>query len=233
MKNVCVLIISSDTEYYNKMEKIWIKYMNNFKPNVICFFIKCSEDIEDTVEETGNTIYVKSKEFLSNILHKTVVSIKYILEKYNSITYIFRTNLSTFLNIPKYLENIDCFEKDNIYSGLVSHHDNTDFISGVCITLSRDVCEYLVLNYNNNKYEDTKHLRTYYEDVEIGRILCQKYKPKNSNNRLDLCNYTEQEAINKIKNQNEDVYIYRCKCNNRNQDIILLDLLYDLIYKNL
>jgi hypothetical protein len=231
MKNICVLIISSDTEYYNKMEKIWLKYMNKFKPNVICFFIKCSEDIKDTIEERENTIYVKSKEFFSNILYKTVISIKYILDKYKSISYILRTNLSSFLNIPKYLDSIESFEKNNIYSGLVAHHHNICFVSGVCITLSRDVCEYLFLNYNNNNYNEKKYVDTFYEDVEIGKILYQKYNPTNNNNRLDLCNDSIQVAINKIKNQNENIYVYRCKCNDRNQDIILLELLYDLIYQ--
>lgn len=222
MNNICVLIISSDTEYYNKMETVWLKYMNKYKPEAICFFVKCSEDIKNNVEEIGNTIYVKEKEYFLNVLYKTVVSIKYILDKYKSIKYIFRTNLSTFLNIPKYLEKIETYQTNSVYSGILAYCDNTYYISGVCITLSRDVCEYLVLNYNKN---DKKYITNFYEDVEIGRILSQKYEPKNVNNRLDLCNDTIEVAINKIKNQGENIYVYRCRSDDRNQDIVLLNLL--------
>lgn len=225
MKNVCVLIISSDTEYYNKMESVWIKYMNNYRPEAMCFFVKCSEDIKENVEEIGNTIYVKEKEHFLNVLYKTVISIKYILDKYESIKYIFRTNLSTFLNIPKYLES---YKTDSVYSGVLAYHDNTYYISGVCITLSRDVCEYLVLNYNKN---DTKYITNFYEDVEIGRIVSKKYNPININNRLNLCNDTIEVAINKIKNQNENIYVYRCRSDDRNHDSILLNLLCEMIYK--
>lgn len=227
---ICILIISSETEYYKKMENMWLKYMNNFKPDIMCFFIKCSENIEDNVKEIDNTIYVKSKEFLSNILYKTVISIQYILNKYEFITHILRTNLSSFFNLPKYLLKAQYLEKSNLYSGLLAYADNTHFISGVCITLSRDVCEYLILNYNNNNYNETKYINTLYEDVEIGRILSQKYNIKNENIRIDLCNDDIQTAKIKIENQGEDVYMYRCKCDDRNKDIILFNFLYDLIY---
>lgn len=96
---ICILIIYSPDPYYEDMLEIQRNYLLKFD-NITYYFIQMKPDLSLDFEVNDDIIYVKGEESMMNILHKTVVSMKYIL-KNHSFDFMLRTNISTLVNIKE------------------------------------------------------------------------------------------------------------------------------------
>ena len=163
---IIILILSSQGEVYDKFKEYQTNYLNKFVESnkiVNFLFVEFSNDIPDTntVIEKGNTLYVKGTESINpGMIIKTSEAIKYINDKYD-YDFLFRTNLSTFINVNKLVEFTSKLNKVNTCSGF----SFSGFITGTGIIMSKDVsqivaCSYINFNYNNIN-----------EDVLISSIL--------------------------------------------------------------
>jgi len=215
-----VLIIASDyPNHYIEMQNIWKKYMNS-NTNIKSYFLKSKIDIQDNIviNENENTIYVKNSESLiPGIFHKTIESIKYFLNLSDShFDYIYRTNLSSLLNLDKmhyFIHN----NKVN-YGGFIGYHNDIEFASGSGFFLSRDACEYLIKNSIDINIEIP-------DDVLIGYIMNKKYQI-DFINRNDITN-----EDNKIPMDSNTIFHYRCKSNNEHASTVkIMDKIYNSIY---
>ena len=100
---IIILIIASPAEYYNVFKNCWLEYMNKYD-EVKTFFLYCDEQIESDLFITENSITYKCDESLiPGILYKTIAGY-YFCEKKFTYDYILRTNLSSFIHIPRLLE---------------------------------------------------------------------------------------------------------------------------------
>ena len=69
---VLLLLIHSSSPIYNEMFSIQQQYVNKFK-EVDTFFIIMRETQENLVEQENDIIYVKGKEYVLNVLYKTLL----------------------------------------------------------------------------------------------------------------------------------------------------------------
>jgi hypothetical protein len=115
-----------------------------------------------------NTIYCKGNEnYIPGILNKTIKSINYCINNFD-FDYIYRTNLSTVLNLDKlyeYTQNNKVNYAGKIYG---------NFISGSGILLSKEACTKLS---NDKSLIDNEII----DDVSIGNVLNKYYKMENIN----------------------------------------------------
>ena len=98
---ILVLILASDTSsIYLEFQQLWRKYMNNF-PEADCFFYKGHPDIEEDAFLGGDTLMIKINENLDTVYEKTLRAFDFFNPKLDSYDFVFRTNLSSFIDIPK------------------------------------------------------------------------------------------------------------------------------------
>ena len=200
---IIILIISSGNfDQYKDMHAIWEKYMNTHK-NITAFFIENNDSLnqEVVVDKDKNTIYCKGSEsYVPGILNKTIKSINHCLQNFD-FDYIYRTNLSSVLNLNKlysYLQNntVD-------YAG---QHMET-FISGSGIILSKEACKKLIQDKSliNNMEPD---------DVAIGKTLSKIYEMINIEfyalSSIDDKIFTD----NNYNNVNPITFQFRCRFSN-------------------
>jgi hypothetical protein len=178
--NILVLVISSDTLPIYKLDKeVWMSYMNKF-PNIDSYFIEYRQSDESTIIIENNTIYFQGEECFENIIHKTLNSIDFCLAR-KKYDFIVRTNLSTvcdFTLLEKYLSELPTKEK--IYSGHHGPYYNLetfrywfDFIGGMGIIMSKDVCEMILEPTNRQMVENFKNM----DDIDIGYLMYYHHIP--------------------------------------------------------
>jgi hypothetical protein len=215
--------------------EVWKQYMNKFSPQVVSYFIRCHKTTE-CIDVANNTIYVKGEkglvESFANIIHKTQYAIKKVMQMYPSIQYICRTNMSSFVHIPRLLAQLNVFPKTKLYAGVFHHnlyekqHGVHRFVVGYNILMSRDVFS-LIANTNINNIKDH-----FIDDVIIGHIMEINNIPilKWPRIHYDNADLTTLQQIEKSANTNPHVYQFRCKTPNRDYDAILMQKLCDIHY---
>lgn len=231
MKIIILIISNNEPEYYKNMKDVWKKYMN-LHENIKSYFIEFSEKINDEVllNNEDNIILIKGKDsVIPGVLDKTIKSIKYFVNNNIDFDYIVRTNLSTVINLKKlhyFLENnkfdyggprgILNFNNNELQISKLSFKknfktkfnkiniNNRFFASGTGIIMSKNAV-FKLLN------EDIYY--SIIDDVLIGLYLSQFYKCVPINRQDIVNNKQEIASINNINNE-DNVFIYRCKDEN-------------------
>ena len=239
---VLILFIYSENNIYNQMMNLQRKYIHKFN-EVDSYFIQMRENQLYEIETENDIMFVKGEENYLNILYKTVKSIEYLFEKKN-YDFLIRTNISTVINIPKLLIYLNYINpKDHIYTGGCSFGnlqwidnrggitDNslwgTKFISGTSITFSAETIKHILNNKNNLRYDII-------DDVAFG-IYIQTYLQlaiQNGKKQLSQIYYTNIEKKEQLINTYMNYEFYRNWHCDRNNDLILMDLLITLLYTN-
>lgn len=199
--NILILTIYNDTLEYNQMRQSQIKI--NIADNIDHFFITFNENITEdiAINHDNKIIYIKGKEHILNITHKTIKTLQYfLLNSEKHYDYIIRTNISTIINYSNlqiYLSNLP---KNNVYIGGtletlnwidIKSGINIDsikqfnliglkYIQGTSIILSNDVAKYIINNENiiNHSIVD---------DVTIGLFIRENLHDIYSNLDSMLC----------------------------------------------
>jgi hypothetical protein len=218
---IIILIISSDTfNEYKDMYDIWKKYMNSHK-NITSYFIENKKLLEDdiVIDKEKNTIYCNGKEnYIPGILNKTIKSISYCLDNFE-FDYIYRTNLSTVLNLYK----LSSYVKNNKvdYAG----QDYGGFVSGSGILLSKDACKKLILDKSLINHDII-------DDVAISNSL------KNFYNITNIDFYALSGLDDKIFNNdnfkkiNNITFQFRCRiANEHTYTSLAMSKIYNKIYE--
>lgn len=221
MYNIIILIIANDEPiYYTDMQNIWKKYMNTH-PNIKSFFIKgkiTNQTSDIFIDDKNSTIHSNIKDSLiPGILIKTIKSFEYIYNNFD-FKYIYRTNLSSFLNLEKM--NDFAINNNFNYGAICGKHGDILFGSGCGFFISKEICDYIIKNKNTLDYN-------LYDDVAIGKLLAQKTDIY-SVPRLVLTVATNDiERINAEKS----IFHYRCKnAQNMHKTAENLDVLYKIFY---
>lgn len=188
---VILLIIASNGGGYDHFKEYWRSYMNRFS-GVRSFFIYSDPHIVTDMYVTNDSISHRSEESLRpGILYKTIaaMSVCSTLFKYD---YILRTNLSSFIHIPrllKYLETQPLFEYAGGHFNNLPDHPNKSyehsivnqyigskldskfvFLHGACFILSRDLIVRL-LSIVSNKPDRIRIAENAFDDVAISLLL--------------------------------------------------------------
>jgi hypothetical protein len=233
MCKIIILILSSNNELYNEFKRLQLLYLIKFNQLINYFFIEFKDQNEDIIE-IDNTLYVKGIESITpGMIIKTCVAINYLKNKYD-YDFIFRTNLSTLINIPKLYQYIYTLPKDNICSGF----DVFGFITGTGIIMPKKVAELVADNYKNFNYNSI------HEDVLISNIFrfynITHIPPLNYYWGLIVNTTDSEKPLWKIYNT-ENVYKefdyldnilhYRIKNEDRNIDFLYFKYLLNKLYQ--
>lgn len=214
---VLILVLSADFEPYtiltNGIKSTWASYT---LPGIEIFFYYGKSDKNNT----SNDIYLNSIECSENVGRKTLEMFEYIKDM--DFDYIFRTNSSSYVNQEKLLEFLIDKEKINFYCGIIGICSNTrsNFASGCGYFLSKDLIK-LVLD---NKSQWNHNIN---DDVALSKLL-QSLNVSISDKaiRLDILS-TNIDSLD-IYN----MYHFRCKQNNRNDDVLIMKKLHNELKNN-
>jgi len=252
-----VLTDSSTAEYKrnNTFKDITKKYINS-DPDIYGLFI-CGDDTLTSgnyrLDDDNNTLYTPSKETYTpgiergeekkllsrGIIDKTLLAMKYVLDHY-SFDYLLRTNLSTFIVLPKFKKSLETVDKNNLFKGPIWPKSQPMFISGTHFLFSIDVIQKLVENNINSLLKECSDP----EDICISQVCAKLNIPfTNSSPRYDFIDIDKDETSieNRIKQSDSDhnIYMYRIKSgeiilnmDTAANDIMILNKLYNYFYNN-
>lgn len=215
--DVIILIISSTQSHFQALEDVIKKTWGHTVPSGCCILFLHGDSTKDT-GVYGDRLVVNAPEGLENIGYKMIEAFKYILNVNHKFSFVYRTNLSSYISIPVLLENIKKRKSEECYSGVVGIHNGIKFASGSGYLISRDLVEKVV-----QKRNDWDHV--YLDDVALGKILNTMNIPITEFPRVDI---PDIKALKKIKKVDSKVFHYRCKSGNGNRkfDIIAMNYLH-------
>ncbi len=201
-------------------------WMSKDLPNVKSFFYYGSTT---STSFKNRELHIKCDEGI-NITIKTLKMFEYCLDNFD-FDFIFRTNLSSYVNLNRLYKYCKTLPQENIYQGHIGVHQGIKFASGSGILLSKDVVKIITSMYPKIKSFGLN------DDPYIGKILSSQNISLNS---LPRFNYLHNSNINSIKKyHNEDLiknFHYRCKTfdpfdSTRKTDCERIKLIHQTIYK--
>jgi hypothetical protein len=187
-----LVLFSHDNGPYDMMYQLTSKFYKSF-PNVTTYYYSFDPNIEGIYQIKDDILYIKGDEgYIPNILDKTMKAFDYF-NKRMDYDYIVRSNISTIINFNLLSEKLlhDTLDYGGTSSalnwlapdyGIVDEkYFGLNFVSGLCIILSKKIVNKILENRANLNYNII-------DDVAIG-ILIRDYIPNTKlttyNNYLD------------------------------------------------
>jgi hypothetical protein len=224
---ILVLILANDGDpLYCGFQVLWRQYMN-LNPNIKAYFYKGHPDITGDFLSDENTLLIKIHDTLDTCYEKTLRAFSFFSDELHNYDFVFRTNLSSFVYFPHYLEfckTLPTQECCCAYIGVRSE-DGLKFPAGTGITLSIDLVKRLV--------EDKQPLEVQ-DDVTIGRALERWGISIYPCNRIDILIEEQLPIIDMIPVSDTNYFHYRLKNmeQNRMVDIVAFNKLLQKYYIN-
>jgi hypothetical protein len=157
---VLILVLASDNSpFYCKLQSLWKTAAH---PRADVLFLKAHPNIQgdDFIHE--NTVYIGCPETLDNVYEKQMRSFRVLRPRLKDYAFVFRTNLSSHVDVPMYLEYCERLPRQGVYRGVIGNHKGTLFASGAGYTITPDLIERLV---HENPPE------VFLDDVSVGYAL--------------------------------------------------------------
>lgn len=200
-----VLVISADEYPYDVLEdairETWAK---DVPKECEVFFLKQKPFIGECYVD-GDTFYAIGKESWQTIGRKTVQSFEYFY-KNTDFDYIFRTNLSSYVDLEKLLDFID--NNKIVYDGFIGHHNGLPFSSGAGILISKNTIKTIIDNKSIWRHDIP-------DDVALAKLLKSfNIVPEGNVRRQTVVSVNDKIDINQ--------YHYRCKQINRMDDVKII-----------
>jgi mannosyltransferase OCH1-like enzyme len=223
---ILLLLIFSHNIIYDEMLEIQKLYIHNNK-NIDVYFITLNETQSEEVILNNNIISINGKESYTNILFKTLKSLKFINNLNSQYDFVVRSNVSTIINLNNLYEYLKQLPKINVYTGakvetlqwLLQPHEICDtkrdqsayfglkYIQGIGIILSYDIVQSILSFEHTIEYDIV-------DDVKLGLIIRDFFPEAYKNiDKLELpslsYNYFKPESVfirNKNVNRIDDIY---------------------------
>lgn len=104
--DLIILIIASPSPFYDDFTNLWKSYMERF-PNAKIFFLYADDTIGSDVLIGEDRITYNCKEsYIPGIFYKTIAGY-FVCQKLFDYKYVLRTNLSSFIHIPRLLAYLE------------------------------------------------------------------------------------------------------------------------------
>ena len=211
--NIIVLVISSLDATYQMLEQsirdTWAKKTNSNIKVLFCYTDnrKKSEIIEDKLYcNAGDEYYM-------NIGAKTVSAFEFIEQNY-SYNFIYRTNLSSYLDTQILNSLYKYFPKNKYYTGVLGNVDGISYCSGSGYLLSRDLVQLVLKNKKDWNHE-------YVDDISLGLLL--------RSHNITPINAQRFNVDNDEHHIPSDYYHYRVKnAGDRSVDVIRMKKIHEL-----
>jgi hypothetical protein len=202
-----MLVLASDTApEYIEFQSIWRLYMQS-NLNIDCYFYKGDPNLTEDAILDGDTLSIRIEDTLETVYEKTLRAFKFFVPRLDTYTFVFRTNLSSFVDFDKYIRFCDGLPTTNCCAAVIGYEGNIPFPSGSGFTLSPDIVRRLVQESPAKNVQD---------DVTIGTALrnwgIQIYRA----NRLDR--YGDEWHWVYPPRNHELAFHHRVKTEDRNKD---------------
>uniref|UniRef100_A0A6C0ASW4 Uncharacterized protein n=1 Tax=viral metagenome TaxID=1070528 RepID=A0A6C0ASW4_9ZZZZ len=165
-----ILVIASHSQHYDEFTEQWSRYMNQF-PDVRSFFLYSDPTIDSDVLVEDNKITYKYTEwFEPGILYKTIAGM-HVCSHLFTFDHMLRTNLSSFIHIPRLLTFLEAASKSNYVAAKQDEfREGVWFLSGAGFIVSRDVVTDLLneVFVKNSINEEIKYAP---DDVAITKLI--------------------------------------------------------------
>lgn len=205
---ILMLILASDGNLeYTKFQSLWRQYTKS-SPYIDCIFYKGDPNLDQEAVLIGDTIYVKIEDTLDNVYEKLMKTLRFLYPIFNQYDYLFRTNLSSFVDFGKYIEFCTTLPNSNCCAAVFGRHENITFPSGAGFTISIDLAKRLV---------EENPPAVFLDDVSVGGGLANWDVQYIRVNRLDY-NSDGRWSYEHQPLPNETVFHYRAKTENRQND---------------
>ena len=211
---------------FDEYKKIWDKQIKeNVKENypIDILFLYSNNNIYDEYVINNDKLISKCVEnYWHSLLIKTINGFKYGYEK--NYDYVFKTNLSTIINYPKFYEYCENIDKNRkyVYDGMVGRYHDYQFCSGAGMLLNKNSIKLILDNTDKISIDWT-------DDIFIGYILNKLHNisPCNALTRFDIITHDT-----KIKNEIIKEYTHiRIKVRNGDYDIYFTNLIYNILHE--
>ncbi|MCH9613996.1 MAG: hypothetical protein SP1CHLAM54_10050 [Chlamydiia bacterium] len=204
---ILVMIIDSDTPaVYPKLRNVWRQYMHLFPDNVEAYFLKADPNLEVPTKIVDDVIWCKTEEGLKpGIIMKTLMAMEHMLPRIDEFDYLYRTNLSSFIDFPKMLEFAKTLPKEKCYCAK-GIKPKAPFGSGAGLFFSPDLVRMFVAEHA----EVLDNIGAELDDVMFGEFFQAKKIKLLPAERVDYLSIEEWNAVTTLP---EDIYHFRTKNN--------------------
>lgn len=220
---ILICVLSSDIKPWGDLiegiKNTWgsVKYENI---NIIYYFGNNSNNTDKPLLIKDN-LYLPYEETFDNIGRKTIATFEFALNNYE-FDYIIRPNASTYVDLDILYKYLVDKPRTNFVGGVLGDAPGISrFISGSCYVLSRDVVSMII---DNKEKWDHRYL----DDVAMGKLIYSFPSVSiQAIGRIGHINPYNEKNIYIDKN----IYNYRCKCPNREDDLKTFNRLH-FLFKN-
>jgi uncharacterized membrane protein YkgB len=167
---IIILVIASHSHDYDLFSEQWLRYMNEF-PEVRAFFLYSDVTIESDILVEDNKITYKFAEwFEPGILFKTIAGF-YVCNKLFTYDHMLRTNLSSFIHIPRLISFLGKVPKtDYVAAKQDEFREGIWFLSGAGFIVSRDIVFDIVKEVFEKKSID-EEIKYAPDDVALTKLI--------------------------------------------------------------
>jgi hypothetical protein len=185
--------------------------------------VKSKHFSDAVVDVNKHEIETDVPDLYSLIGVKTLEAFEASLKNFD-FDYLYRTNVSSYIDLNGLSAFLECQPKENFYAGVIGNHQGVSFASGCGYFLSRDLVSKVV-----QKKTDWDH--NYIDDVSLGKLLTEEMDIQIKEvRRVDLS--SEVLDSSEIKNIFNSAFHFRCKAANPDITISIMKTLHT-IRKNL
>ena len=223
MRVLMLVLAGGDDPIYQKMESLWLMYMNSH-PEIDCYLYKGDFAMKEEfrLDNRAKILYIRIHDSFETVLEKTVRAFKFFEPQFDTYNFIYRTNMSSFIVFDRYINYCNSIDlRENFCSAVVGRHLTHPFPSGSGFTITPD----LVRRFITDRYDDSELM----DDVAIGFALTQWGVDIRDASRIDLL---YQGAIMVSNLTDPSVFHFRLKSESREYDALVYEYLVKRFYPN-
>lgn len=227
---VLVLVLASDNDpLYMKFQEIWRRYMHRFPDQFDAYFYKAKPDLPTDFLLEGNTLWIRHAEGISIAgWNRLLMALGFFRERLAEYDFVFRPNLSSFLDVPLYLRELATRPREKLCWAVKGAHGGVPFPSGSGFTLSSDLARQLVEDMPPFYVQD---------DVSVGKWLMKKripisVAPRYDFNRAALSFEHIKDTVKKCRQSRTFHYRVRTNGDREKDDIAIHETLFRVLYSH-
>jgi hypothetical protein len=219
--------VSRQSLFWKSLNRLWkinqriqVLIGGKYSPQLFNFVPQGKRQFNSIINQDGREIVTTVPDLYSLIGVKTIEAFAASI-KYFDFDYIYRTNVSSYVDLMKLNEFIKNKPRNHYYAGAIGNHQGISFASGCGYFLSRDIVNKVLENrarWDHNLIDD----------VSLGKLLTSELDiALQEIGRIDLAaaNFNPLE----IKRNSEDIFHYRCKATHPRVTIQIMKSLHKIL----
>jgi len=191
-----------------------------FSPKFLNRVLGSENQFVSKIDPAVTVIHTTVPDLYSLIGIKTIEAFDASIKNFD-FDYVYRTNVSSYIDLVKLNEFVKNKPREGYYGGAVGIHQGISFASGCGYFLSRDVVKKVL---ENRKLWDHNLI----DDVSLGKLLTKKLNVDVQEiGRMDL--ETTNFIPLAIKNKSQVIFHYRCKAASPSLSIQVMKSLHKIL----